>query len=197
MKRRIAALLAGLLCLALAGCTARAPSQTADGGAWDSDWKTIGGALGVDAPAGVTLRDDNDLMAINNICYAAWSMGPEHSYTDEAGEQKKVYDAQISLLLFQGMDAEEAEESARGWQTLAVDRYQPEGEAVVQDYQGQPYTVQSYTVQTPTNPYETAAAAFGVRGNYAFCIEVSCRNDLADQAMQVLEDFLNSLHYAV
>lgn len=195
-RRTIALLLAALLCLALGGCSAGTPSQTADGTAWDAGWTTFGGMLGVDAPAGMTLRENNDLMATNNICYAAWSLGQETSYTDASGEEQSLYDVQISMLLFEAMDAQEAEETIAGWRVLAGDRYLLEGDAADRQTGGQTYTVQAFTVQSAENPYTAGAAAFALRNNYAICFELSCRGDYTGQALSLLDDFLQGLHYA-
>ena len=104
MKRWI--LMLAALCLCLTGCGQPLPERAADGSPWSEDWVSVGGVLGVDTPEELTLRENNDALAVKGMYYAAWSMGKAQPYTNEDGDEAELYDARIDLLLA-GYDAGE------------------------------------------------------------------------------------------
>lgn len=192
--RRWTALLAcWLLCLGLGGCGGGGPGVTAEGLPWDSAWQMVGSLLGVDAPDGVTQREYSDILAASGMCYASWSMGPEEDHTTEDGQAATLYDAQYSLLLVEHTDSDAAQAAVDEWQTMAAQRYQVE-QTLTQTHHQQPFAVLYYT--TPQGPYVAGASAFAVRGRYALCVEIGCRNALTDRAPELLAAFLEGCHYA-
>lgn len=193
MKRSKLILLALFLCLA--GCGQAVPVQAADGAAWSGDWVTVGNVVGVDTPDGMTARENNDALAPNGMYYATWSIGEGEPYTNEDGDEAQIYDAQVYLLLAGYNAAEKAEESAAQWQSMANDRYAVDGTQSM-TCNGQAFTVLSYAFGSETNPYARGASAFGVYGNYALSVELSCREGFAGDPLEILSVFLEHCHYS-
>ncbi len=196
MKKPELILLALLaLCLCLTGCGQPFPVQAADGTAWSEDWVTVGNVVGVDTPEGMTARENNDALAASGMYYATWSIGEGEPYTNEDGDEAQIYDAQVYLLLAGYSSAEKAEESAAQWQSMAHDRYAVE-ETQPATCNGQAFTVLSYAFDSETNPYARGASAFGVSGNFAVSVELSCREEFAGDPPEVLAGFLEHCHYS-
>ena len=193
MKKSLLVLLLAV-CVCLAGCT-QVPTAAADGTAWSDDWITVGGIVGVDTPAGISPRENSDALAVNGMYYATWSIGEPEPYTNEDGDEAQLYDAQIYLLLAGYNAAEKAEESAAQWQAMANERYAVD-QAQSAVCNGQEFSVLTYTFDSETNPYARGASAFGVYGNYAVSVELSCRETFNGDPLEVLTDFLEHCHYS-
>ena len=193
MKKFVPVLL--VLCLCLTGCGEHIPVQAADGASWDDDWVTVGGIVGVDTPAGLDSRENNDALSANGMYFASWSSGEAESYVNEDGEGAVLYDAQLYLLLAGSKSAGEAEQNAAEWLEMASGRYHIETTSA-ETYNGQEFTVITYAFSSETNPYERGASAFGVYGNYAVSAELSCRETFDGDAETILTDFLENCHYA-
>ena len=188
MKKPAVYFLAGVLCLSLAGCGQNIPVAAADGAEWDDGWVTVGGIVGVDTPAGLDSRDNSDTLSINGMYYATWSCGEAEPYVD-------LYDAQVYMLLAGSKSAEEAEADAAEWLEMATGQYNIETTAT-ETYNGQTFTVITYTFSSETNPYARGASAFGVYRNYAVSAEISCQETFDGDAKAILTDFLENCHYA-
>lgn len=197
MKKWIAALLAGILCLSLSGCTGPLPpEQAADGQDWNENWVTVGQIVGVDTPEGLNARENNEALAANGMYYAAWSMGEAVPCVNEDGEDAELYDAQVYLLLSGGKSAEEAENTLAQWQELARQQYVVE-KTDTQTHNGQEFTVITYTFDSETNPYARGVSAYGVYRNYAVNVELACQEDLGLDLEELMGQFLDSCHYAM
>ena len=194
MKRKTVLWLAGVLCLCLTGCAAIIPEQAADGSAWDESWVTVGGVLGVDTPADLTPRENNEALYANGMFYATWSAGGEEPYTNADGEEAVLYDAQVYVLLAGATSAQDAETSVAEWLELAEGRYRVEGRSE-ETYNGQPFTVLAYTYGSDENPYQRGVSAYGVYRNFAVSVELSCREGFAGDPVETLADFLEHCHY--
>ena len=194
MKRLTLVLL--VLCLCLTGCGQPVPVQAADGADWNDGWITVGGVVGVDTPSGVDHREINDTLGIRGMYYATWSIGEEAPYVNADGDDAVIYDAQFYLLLAGYDSAEKAEDALAEWQTLASSEYAIE-ETAEGTYNGQPFTVMTYTFSSETNPYQRGASAFGIYRNYAISVELSCMEGFEGDAQTVLAGFLEHCHYAV
>ena len=142
--------------VALTGCGQMLPETAADGSSWNEDWVTVGSVLGVDTPAGLTPRENNEALAAKGMYYATWSIGEASDYVNEEGEEAELYDAQVYVLLAGYDAAEKAEESMEKWLAIASSQY-----AVTQTYSGtyngQPFTVLTYTYTSQTNPFAGVA----------------------------------------
>lgn len=193
MKRFIPVLLA--LCLCLTGCGQPAPVRAADGAPWSGGWITVGGILGVDTPAGIDPRENNDTLSGKGMYYAAWSIGEAEPYVNADGGEAQVYDAQICLLLAGYNGAEKAEDALAEWESIANDRYAVE-QTLSATCNGQDFTLLTYIYVSETNPYDRGASAFGVYRNYAINVEVSCREGFTGDPREILTDFLEHCHYS-
>lgn len=182
-------------CLCLAGCGQPVPVEAADGSPWSGEWVTVGGVIGVETPERFTLRENNDVLSTRGMYYAAWSAGETEAYTNAEGEEAALYDAQFCLLLAGFDQAEKAEAAAAEWLELAGERYALE-DTVQETRGGQEVTVITYTYTSEDNPYARGASAFGVYRNYAFSMELSCREDFDGDAHALLAQFLDGCHYA-
>lgn len=189
---------AGWICalLCLAGCAQPAPQRAADGADWGAEWVNVGNVLGVDTPEGMTLRENNDALAASGMYYATWSAGEEEPFINKEGQEARIYDAQLYLLLAGYDTVEKAEESAAEWLEMASSQYAVE-EISTETCNGQAFTVLTYTYPSEKNPYARGASAFGVYGNYAVSAELSCREGFSGSAREVLTEFLERCHYAV
>lgn len=197
MRRRVLWSLAGLLCLALAGCgVALPPEQAADGQDWSEDWVTVGQLVGVDTPNGMIHRENNEALSANGMYYATWSIGEGIPYTNEDGKEAQVYDAQVYLLLG-GYDSEElAEDTVAQWKDMAALQYEID-ETETQTHNGQEFAVITYTFDSETNPYARGASAYGVYRNFALDVELTCRENFDGDAAELLAQFLDRCHYAL
>lgn len=194
MKKYLAILLFAV-CACLAGCAAP-PSSAADGARWSEDWVTVGNIIGVETPENMAPRENSDALGANGMYYATWSVGEAEPYINADGEDAQLYDAQVYLLLAGYDAAGKAEDSAAEWLDMASQRYEVEDTAT-ETYNGQEFTIATYTYASETNPYARGASAFGVYRNYAISVELSCREDFAGGAKEILAGFLANCHYAV
>lgn len=196
MKKYIVMLLSMAACVCLAGCfQAAIPEKAADGTAWHEDWVSVGNIVGVDTPAGVDIRENNDALGVKGMYYATWSIGDETPYVNADGDNAAIYDAQFYLLLAGYDSVEKAETALADWQSMAASGYALEdtSEGV---YNGQPFTLITYTYSSETNPYQRGASAFGIYRNYAVSVEISCLEGFDGDARSLLTDFLEHCHYA-
>lgn len=194
MKKRMSILLAAVLCLALTGCGVTPPERAADGSNWDLGWVTLGSALGVDAPEGWTLRETDQSRANEGLLYAMWSMGEEESQIDEDGEETVLYDIELQVLLIGAPSPTSAADTIEEWMSLANTHLAVDSTAE-QTCNGQPYTVLTYAYGDQENPYDRGAAAYGVYHNYAINVELSCRENVSEDAAALLVEFLERCHY--
>lgn len=184
-----------IFCLFLTGCGTNIPMGTAQGLEWNDDWVSVGGIVGVDTPAGLDERENNDTLSMNGMYYATWSAGEPEAFVNEDGNDAEIYDAQIYLLLAGFKDVAETQGTAAAWIDLASERYDVES-TKKEAYNGQEFTVMTYRFNSDTNPYSYGASAFGVYRNYAISVELSCREGFAGDAESVLAEFLENCHYS-
>lgn len=196
MKKTVAMILAGVLCLALTGCTsAPPPAQAADGSPWDENWVTVGNMVGVNAPEGMDSRENNEALAANGMYYATWSMGESQPYTNEEGEDAELYDTQIYLLLRGCQSAKDAENTLSQWKDMANRNYIIDS-TTEETHNGVDFTVITYTFEPESNPYARGASAFGAYRNYAVSVELICQQNFNGDTGQLLGQFLDHCHYA-
>lgn len=198
MKKGLFFMLAGALCLTLAGCTPTpvVPEKTAEGLPWEESWVIVGGVIGVDTPEGVDPRENNEALAANGMYYATWSIGESESYTNEDGEEADLYDAQIYLLLGGYNSQKLAEDTLTQWKDMAALQYviDSNGEEA---HHGVDFTTITYTFDAGAGPYARGSSAFGLYRNYALSVEVTCRPDFDGDASELLSRFLENCHYAM
>lgn len=195
MKRPVILCLAAL-CLCLTGCASTPPPErAADGLAWDEGWVTVGGMVGVDTPEGMDPRENNEALAVSGMYYATWSMGEGRPCTNEDGEDAELYDAQVYLLLGSYRSGGEAEDALNQWKDMALAQY-TDVSAVEETHNGVDFTVITYSFDSETNPYARGASAYGLFGNCAVSVELTCREEFDGDAARLLAGFLDNCHYA-
>ena len=172
------------------------PDRAADGTAWDENWTMMGTVLGVEEPGnGLTLRDNNTVLASNDLYYAAWTAGEPEPYVNDEGKDVDLYPAQLYLLLQGCADEENAQKAAESWRGREEDTYTVR-ETRTGTFNGQEYTLLLYDCGSETNPYDRGVSAFAVFGNYAVSAEFTCRADFQGDELSILTDFLGGCHYA-
>ena len=184
------------ICVVLAcltGCGAGMPAAAADGTPWSEEWTTLGQTLGVEEPGhGLTPQDHK---AARNMYYASWSIGEAQSYVSSSGEETNLYDAQLVLLLAASDTPEEAQESVNEWLSLAEDSYTVASTGQ-QTFNGQEFTVLTYTFSSDTSPLSHGVSAFTTYGAYAISAEFVCQDTFDGDASEIVTDFLEHCHYA-
>ena len=197
MKKRMAFLLAGFMCLGLTGCgTPLPPEKAADGSDWDKSWVTVGNLVGVDAPDGMDARENNEALSAQGMYYATWSIGEGEPYTNEDGDEAQLYDAQVYLLIGGSKSGEEAEHMLAQWKSMAEAQYAVDA-CADETHNGQEFTIITYTFDSGINPYARGVSAYGVYRNFAISVELACREDFNGDAARLLGQFLDGCHYAV
>ena len=149
----------------------------------------------VETPEGLTPRENSDVLSAKGMYYATWSLGEAEELPRRDGVTVQVYDAQVYLLLAGYDSTAKAEEAAAEWLGMASEQYAVETTAS-ETHNGLEFTVVTYTYTSETNPYARGASAFGVYGNYAVSVELSCREDFDGSAPEILADFLDHCRYA-
>lgn len=193
MKKRFFAVILCAALLVLAGCTAGVPTEAVDGTPWSADWITLGHVLGVEKPGhGLTLQDDK---AAKKMYYASWSIGEAQPYTTADGNETELYDAQLVFLLKTSNTAKSAQASVDEWLDMAEDVYTVTDTAQ-QTYNGQEFTVLTYTFPSGINPFTHGVSAFTVYGTCAISAEFSCQDSFEGDASEILADVLEHCHYA-
>lgn len=193
MKKAVVliALCAMLLCLP--GCGSKRPDAAVDGTPWGKDWLTINRTLGVEELGhGLTLRDEK---GAKNMFYNGWSIGEEQTWTDASGEEIKVYDAQLTILLMSDKTEEEAHQDMDQFLTLADASYTVD-EIVTRTCNGQEYVFMTYAFPPGTSAFSRGASAFTTFGSSAISVEFVCRDSFAEDPGEVLADILACCHYA-
>ncbi len=193
MKKSFQLIMICAMLTCLAGCGAKMPAMAADGTPWSEDWITLGQTLGVEEPGhGLTLRDNK---ASRNMYYTAWSIGEAQPYVNASGEETNLYDAQLVLLLMESDTVEEAQMGVDEWLDLAADNYTITDTAQ-QTYNGQEFTVLTYTFSSDTSPFARGVSAFAAFDTWAISAEFACQDVFEENAGEILADFLTHCHYA-
>ena len=193
MKKAFLLVMICCMLVCLTGCGAQTPAAAVDGTPWSEDWITLDRTLGVEKPGhGLTLRDDK---AARNMCYAAWSIGEAQRYVNASGEEGNLYDAQLVLLLLASSSAEEAQMSVDEWLNLAEENYAVTDRSQ-QTFNGQEFTVLTYTFSSDTSPLALGISAFTTFDTRAISVEFACQDALEEDAWEIMADFLNHCHYA-
>lgn len=184
-----------LLCLTsislmLAGCSS-APSYTQE----DTGSLTIGGILEVNNTNNdLILSDNKDILSSDGLYYTSWVIGDAKPYENSDGETVDLYDAQLYLLLEEFVSGDKALTNLNSWIEQAKTTYDILSEEEV-TYNGQTYTLFTYKCTREDNPYDRGVSAFGVHGDSAVCIELTCTEDFSKDLKAILTEFLGNCTY--
>ncbi len=193
MKKTFLLSMISILLVCLTGCGTHMPTVAVDGTPWSKDWLTLGQTLGVEEPGhGLTLRDDK---AAKDMCYTAWSIGEAQPYVGSSGEETDLYDAQLVLLLKACGTAEEARISVDELLDLAAEHYTITDTAQ-QTFNGQEFTVLTYTFSSDTSPFARGVSAFSTFDTWTISVEFACQDTFEGDAGEIMADFLDHCHYA-
>ncbi len=181
---------------ALTGCaSASALSSPAESLDVDAEYVTIGHYLTVDnTDSRLTLLSNMDALSADGLYYAAWTMGGSEPYENSDGDTVDLYDAQLYFLLGEFKDAETAQNNLNTWLSAGRTNYEILSEENV-TCNGQDYLLITYQFIHEDNPYVRGISAFGVFGNHAACIELTCREGFDEDLKTILIDFLNGCTY--
>lgn len=189
MKRVwIWALLAALL---LTGC---APAENRHP-EWEEGWHPMGDAFAVEPMEDFVLQESNDMLSPAGIYYATWACGEARDHVNEEGEDAKIFDAQIYVLLKECDDGDAAARDVASWISLEKESYQT-GEKESQTVNGQKFDILPLISGKENNPYGYGVAAFAVRGSRAISVELVCSERFTGDPRTVLADCLNGFHYS-
>lgn len=181
--------------LLLTGCAASAPKTAADGQTWSEDWVMVGNRLGIEAPEGLSLLGNKDILAAEGLYYATWTKGDSVPYENDDGDTVDLYDAQIYLLAGESRSAEKAQDNMETWLAAAKGNYDVTSEKTV-TCNGQEYTLLTYTITKEDSPYERGVSALGCCNTEAVCVELTCVKSFEEDLEPILTGFLEGCHYA-
>lgn len=142
----------------------------------------------------LTLLSNMDALSADGLYYAAWTMGGSEPYENSDGDTVDLYDAQLYFLLGEFKDAETAQNNLNTWLSAGRTNYEILSEENV-TCNGQDYLLITYQFIHEDNPYVRGISAFGVFGNHAACIELTCREGFDEDLKTILIDFLNGCTY--
>ena len=185
-----------LLALALTGCSGlpSAPDEDTDTAA-APDYISVGSHLTVHSTDDrLTLLNNMDTLSADGLYYASWTAGSAKPYENADGDTIDLYDAQLYMLSGEFQNAQTAEEYMNDWMNAGYANYHVNaGETVTCN--GQTYTLITYSFTNPENPYDRGVSAFGVYGNCAVCIELTCQEEYREDLHEMLTEFLNGCSY--
>lgn len=181
--------------LGLSGCS-QYPDQAVDGTPWDANWTMLGSVVGAEEPGnGFSLLENYSVLTGEDIYYATWIAGEPADYTNEDGEEVKVYDAQLYVLAVGCADEIHARQNQEEWIARQQQTYTVT-ETWIETRNGQEYTLMAYECGSETNPYDRGISAFTVYGTYAVSAELTCQDDFTGQEQEILLQFLDGCHYS-
>lgn len=164
-----------LICFAflLPSCTSTkgtAPSQ-------NKDYTIVGKNLKVkNDNKELALLDNKDALAASGLYYATWVTGTPKAYKNSDGDTVDLYDAQLYLLSGEADDSTEAQKNLDSWLEAARSKYDITNEKM-ETFNGQEYLIATYNCKGENNPYYQGISAFGISGNNAVCIGLTCREN--------------------
>ncbi len=182
------------LALLLPGCSALSPNLEKEP-VENKSHLLVGHSLEVEnTDSRFILVDDNSALAADGLYYVSWGMGDPTPYENSDGDTVDLYDAQLYFLLGEFKDAETAQNNLNTWLSAGRTNYEILSEENV-TCNGQDYLLITYQFIHEDNPYVRGISAFGVFGNHAACIELTCREGFDEDLKTILIDFLNGCTY--
>lgn len=189
MKKKLLCLILALIPV-LSGC-GEAQSLPED---WETDWSVVSPVLAVEPFADFSLYEQNDALYLSGIYYATWVTGDARPHTNEAGEAAEIFDAQIYVILQEYRSPDSAKEGISQWIAREKTTFEAGTEKIL-NCAGQEYTLVPLQRGNAENPYRHGAAAFGIRGSWAVCVEFLTGENYDADTEQMLEAFLEGFHF--
>ena len=186
MKKYIALIL--FLCMALTGCGSSAAQ-------WEADWVEVAPFLAVSPVECYEFGESADTLGLGGVYYATWTNGDPRNYTNTDGENTVIFNSQVYVIVQEFRTEAEAETGLNQWLAREKQNYTC-GEETTVTVSGRDYTVLPLFSGSETNPYSFGCAAFTLYGANAVCVELVCSDTFTAEPQSVLEQFLNSLHFA-
>ena len=188
MKRKVFALIFALS-LVLTGCGgAKSP-------AWADGMTVIAPFLASEGTEDFTFGESADTLGLGGVYYATWTNGDQRDFTNAAGESTVIFNSQIYVVAEECRTEADAEQSLTAWMAREGQNYSC-GETYELTVEGQTYTILPMLEGKAGNPYPFGCAAFTRFGTNAVCVELVCSDTFTAEPQSVLEQFLNSLHFA-
>lgn len=181
-----------ILAVTLSGCGTGGTERPAD---WEPDWTVVSPLLAVEPLEGYTLNESNDALYASGIYYATWVTGEARPHTNEDGESAEIFDGQIYVLVQEFRSTDSADSNAAQWIAREKQSFATGEEAAVV-WGDQSFTILPLLSGSEHNPYTHGAAAFGVRGSWAICVELLLADGQETDAQNILEAFLSGFHYS-
>ena len=179
-----------ILCLALTGCgTSGSAAQ------WEADWVEVAPFLAVSPVECYEFGESADTFGLGGVYYATWTNGDPRNYINAEGEDTVIFNSQVYVMVQEFPKEADAEAAVSQWLAREKQNYTCGQETAV-TVNGRVYTVLPLLSGSETNPYRFGCAAFTRHGTSAICVELVCSDTFTAESQSVLEQFLNSLHFA-
>lgn len=166
----------------------------------DNTWEEegyieIGSRLTVtDNGGGFVLLNNKDVLSSDGLYYASWVIGEAKPFEKSDGATLDVYDAQLYLLLGEFSSSEKAADNMETWLDAGKSNYEILSEKKIVCNE-QEYTLIIYNCTNEDNPYDRGASAFGIYGETAVCVELTCIEGFEEESEVMLTSFLNGCTY--
>lgn len=143
----------------------------------------------------LTLLHDKDLLSAEGLYYADWAMGDCEAYENSDGDTIDLYDAQLYCILGEYKNSQEARKNMDLWLDAEKGNYEVLSEEEI-SCNGQSYHLITYACVNENNPYDRGVSAFGVYGDCAMCMELTCRKNFQEDLRAILIHFLDNCTYS-
>lgn len=144
----------------------------------------------------LTLLNSMDVLSGEGLYYATWTIGSSEPFENSDGDTVDLYDAQLYLILGEFQNSKNAKDNMDKWLTAGRTNYEISSEEEI-TCNGQSYSLITYHCVSENNPYDRGISAFGVCGDNAVCIELTCRENFEEDLRVIITDFLSNCTYNV
>ncbi|MBQ6756007.1 MAG: hypothetical protein IJP43_03555 [Oscillospiraceae bacterium] len=180
MKKRLCILIFALIMLATS-CSAQIKHPE-----WPDSWVRVGDHIGVEAPEGFELVEENDVLSISGIYYYAWAKGEGRAVTNSEGKEAVAYPVQVLLLY---METDKPESAIADWLGIEKENYE-----AAEGPQIEGFDTLTMTSKEADGAYSGGSAAFGRAPGGAISVEVM--TDGGADSDEILKKFISGIHFA-
>lgn len=187
-----------ILSILLCGCSSSLLTEEPLNDTWsDSGYAKIGHNLTIEnSDNRFTLLENRDTLSSEGLYYATWTIGDSMPFENSDGDTVDLYDAHLYLLLGEYPSPDRATENMEKWLTAGKNNYEVLTEEEI-TCNNQIYTMISYHFTGAENPYDRGVSVFGVCGKNAVCIELTCRENFAEDLKTIIIPFLEHCTFEV